>query len=305
MNSTIVTAGDKRFFWGMYLLVASMRMHGMKNPILCLVKGLSKDEEHALEQFSVKLCRSEEISLPVQAQKPSALFMGAQNAEYITWMDADCLVDGDISERLIPGTPQDILIRFRNREENRLRFRDLKTDGEIPECVKDIWREDVSESSQCKIETTCVTNVLTIHRCNLPLIEKWDRQIRAISLKGFNRCKFAYTHSSGFGISDELILNSLLAYAEIPYAISAYKLNEQKGKYLLHLGLKPKPWEMWTVPMLKYYGLVASIVKWTRQNGFCSPPLPWSFIPALKPVVYSTAFAYEVAKKAFRGVRSR
>ena len=33
-NATVVTAGDKAFAWGSFLLVASMRMNGMRQPVI-------------------------------------------------------------------------------------------------------------------------------------------------------------------------------------------------------------------------------------------------------------------------------
>ena len=305
MQSTIVTAGDKRFFWGIYLLVASIRMHSMTNPIKCLVKGLSEEEEQSLKQFDAEVYRSEELDIPIQAQKPAALYLGAKDAEYVTWIDGDCIVEGNISDFLIPAKPQEVMIRFRSFKENMLRFRHLKTDGEIPDVVKEIWREDVAEETQCRIETTSVNNVLTVHQCHLPLIERWDQQIRLISKKDPGRRALAYTHSSGSGISDELVLNSLFAFSNIPYEIGAYQLDKQRAMCLLHLSLNPKPWEMWTVPLLKYYGVVSSILKWASANGFKAPDLPWPLIPSLKPVVYSVAYAHEVAKKATRALRIR
>ena len=305
MLSTIVTAGDKRFFWGIYLLVASIRMHKMKNPIKCLVKGLSEEEEQALKQYDVEVYRSEELDIPIQVQKPAALYLGAKESAYTTWIDADCIVEGDLSDLLIPAKPQEIMIRFRNRKENILRFRDLKTEGEIPDVVKKIWQEDVAEGTECKIETTSVNNVLTIHQSNLPLIERWDQQIRLIAKKDPARRAVAYTHSSGNGISDELVLNSLFAFSGIPYEIGSYQLDTQKGKRLLHLSLNPKPWEMWTVPQLKYYGLVSTILQWAKENGFKVPDLPWSLIPHLKPVAYLVAFAHEAVRRTAHALRLR
>ena len=34
LDTTIVTAGDRAFSWGALLLVASMRMNGMRHPVV-------------------------------------------------------------------------------------------------------------------------------------------------------------------------------------------------------------------------------------------------------------------------------
>ena len=305
MSSTLVTAGDKRFFWGLYLLVASLRMHNMTNPIKCLVKGLSEGEESALEQFDVDIHRSEDVVRPLQAQKPAALLIGVAESDYVTWIDADCIVDGNVSDLLLPTSPEEIMIRFREPEENILRFNNKCMDGSIPEDVKNIWCEDVSDSRECQITSTCVTNIFTIHKCNFDLVHRWDEQIQIAIKKHSDDFSNAYTHSSGSGISDELVLCSLFAFAMPPYKFSPYRLDKEKGSSLLHLSLKPKPWELWTVPSLKYYNLVFSILEWARANDYVMPHRPWSLVPSLKPLAYSTAFLHEVARRTAHGVGLR
>ena len=305
MTTTLVTAGDKRFFWGLFLLVASVRKHGMDNPIKCLVKGLSDQEEAALAQFDVTVCRSEDIERPLQAQKPTALLLGLEDSDYATWIDGDCVVEGNISELLLPNSPNEVMIRFRDRVENKLRFQTQDEDGGIPASIQKTWREDVGEADYCNIETTCVTNAFTLHKSHKDLIHHWDTQIQHVASKHAGHFPEAYSHSSGKGISDELILNSLFGYSKANYQFTPYLLAEEADRCLLHFGLNPKPWEMWIHSTLQYYKLVFSILDWAQEKGYDMPARPLALISAYKPIAFSWAVGYEFARKTARGLRSR
>ena len=49
VNTTVVTAGDANFAWGTFLLVASMRMNGMKQPVLVGAMGWSDEMKRRVE----------------------------------------------------------------------------------------------------------------------------------------------------------------------------------------------------------------------------------------------------------------
>ena len=49
VKTTVVTAGDANFAWGTFLLVASMRMNGMKQPVLVGAMGWRDEMKRRVE----------------------------------------------------------------------------------------------------------------------------------------------------------------------------------------------------------------------------------------------------------------
>lgn len=103
-NATIVTACDKKYVWGAYLLIASVRYAGMDTTIIVSAYDLDQNEIAFLEQFpNVTVFSSGKMtSRSVCTQKPTAISLA--ETDYVTWMDADCIVTGNISSYLEPGT---------------------------------------------------------------------------------------------------------------------------------------------------------------------------------------------------------
>lgn len=293
-RTTIVTACDKNFLWGAYLLIASLRRHNVNVSISALTFGLSEEEKSLLEQFrnvEATMESGTRNSHGTQLRKPDAIL--SAGSEYITWMDADCIVTGNITKYLIaPG--QSFQIRFRSKKENVLRFKNKygspREYGSIPQSTLDVWRKDVGERDLPAIETTCVTNCFTLHRKHLDFIRRWRGQIAKLVPDITGRRESAYSY--GGRVSDELILNSLFAFSRNPPPISKYLLDTDPQAYLAHFGVAPKPWKRWHPKHLKYYDMVVSIVDWAGKVGFRTPPIPWSLKRKNRGVCHIIAFAY-------------
>ena len=50
-NNTVVTVGDINYFWGIFLLIASMRKNGMDEPVLVGAYRFTPEAAAMLEQF--------------------------------------------------------------------------------------------------------------------------------------------------------------------------------------------------------------------------------------------------------------
>jgi len=51
MDNTVVTASDMNYFWGVLMLVASMRCHGMQEPVIVCGVDYSDEAKEILQQF--------------------------------------------------------------------------------------------------------------------------------------------------------------------------------------------------------------------------------------------------------------
>lgn len=303
-DTTIVTACNRKFLWGAFLLAASLRRCGVRQRLQVLARGFTDDDVALLEQFEgVKVLVSDGTSAFAQADKPRALF-SCEDTEYITWIDADCIVNGDVSDLLLPVTPRTISIRFRATAENRLRFPATSKRGEIPEAVQAVWRADAGGGSHCRIETTCATNAFTIHRDHLPFIAAWDQLNSRIAANYGPNFPEAYRHSSGKGLSDELVLNALFAFADDAPPVSEYRLDQDPQTYLMHFGLTPKPWQGWTRESLRFYDETMAILRYCADNGYRLPqPVPRHFRFQNKIFAVAPGYGYSLSMDAARAVR--
>ncbi|MBI2424132.1 MAG: hypothetical protein HYV27_14975 [Candidatus Hydrogenedentes bacterium] len=284
VEHVIVSAANRRYFLGAYLLAASLRRAGMEEPLHLLAHGFRSEETAALEAFKAVKVHAASALDNVLNQLPlakTAALLNAPQAQHLTWIDSDCMVTGDISA-LLTSQARALMIRVRGPKENRLRFRNLhaKSDA-IPEDVLKIWRNDVGERSQPAIDSTAVTNVITFHADHVPFIHRWKDQIARIVEKHRGSSKqhrIAYQFSSGTGISDELIFNSLLAYSGLAPPIGSYPLDRDPGAMLIHFGLQPKPWQRWSPQTIRHFGLITETIDWARDAGYPLPAgLPWHF----------------------------
>ncbi|MBV9463593.1 MAG: hypothetical protein JO317_05135, partial [Verrucomicrobiae bacterium] len=177
---TIVTACDADYFWGAFLLVASLRLTGILSPIHVLEEGFSEAEKELLAQFGGLTI------LPLPAgnrrnlctRKAEAL-LGAES-EWIAWLDSDCVSIGDLRPLLIPPNGA-FQIRIRSEAETNSIYRRYyepeDKPGQIPKRILNQWRDDVGDLKEPRFLGSCVTNVLVIHRRFRSFIERWNEQI--------------------------------------------------------------------------------------------------------------------------------
>jgi len=274
-DKTVVTACDSNYLWGALLLGASLRY--FKLPVAFHVLGYDLKPLHVkiLEQLgdTKVIVVPKDDTRSVCTQKPRAIFTA--DTETIIWMDADCIVTGDVSKYLV--TPDGkFQIRFRSEEENAMVYRNLYTAsdrvGNIPTKVLAEWQNDVADKESSQINTVSETNCFVLNKSHLPFIQLWQDQMMKVipaDTKGvYNK------NSIGYSMTDESTINSLFAYSSEAPVVAEYQLDKDPDAFLAHFGLPPKPWVKWSKNNLRYYDLVIDLVKWMQDAQFILPPIP-------------------------------
>jgi lipopolysaccharide biosynthesis glycosyltransferase len=272
---TIVSAADRNYFWGLLLLTASVRNAGLDCPVHLLVRDLSKEQIASLKALGdVSI---EEID-PANRRNPCtwkpAALQGA-DAEYVAWMDADCLVIGDISKLLKPANDA-FQIRVRDTAENANTYSKLYAPGEahgpVPASVQATWQQDIDEETVPRLQTAVVTNCFVLHRRHLPFIEKWNAQIEKIMPQPdagvVNHDQPAYF------MTDESVLSSLLTFGSSVPPIADFQLDKFPEKHVAHFGVKPKPWKGWAQTTWYAYDDVMATIDYALKNCPDLPELP-------------------------------
>ncbi|MBV1883309.1 MAG: hypothetical protein KUG82_16840 [Pseudomonadales bacterium] len=271
--NTIVTACDDSYFWGAYLLIASIRFNQGIYPIIVFAHGLNQKQVSALEQFGdVKVVSSDKPYLHLS--KPDAIAEAC--TEFISWIDADCIFVGNLDRLLIPAN-RSFQIRFRRAEENYSVFKNRYTSedtlGEIPSAILKIWRDDIGERATPRYSTQCVSNCFSFHREHLPYIRRWKLQIERYSAEATSPTN---PSSTAYFMSDESVLSSLLCYGHETPATTDYRLGNANDAHLMHFGMAAKPWLRWQKRHLYYYDYVQVILRWALDQGYSQDGLPYS-----------------------------
>ena len=296
-KNTIVTACDSLYHWGAFLLIASLKFHKVKTLIHILGYQLTEREIHLLSQFSnVKVIPSNnKMQRSICTLKPDSIF--STETEWVTWMDADCIVTNNIFANF--KMQKNFIIRFREKAENREVYRNKysKNDviGSIPNIVLATWQKDVGERKTSNINTVCTTNCFMIHRSHFPFIEKWksqmDKVIPDTMSSVYDKKSLAYF------MTDESVLNSLFAFLNNSPTVSEYPFDKGVKPEVVHFGLRPKPWEAWTRRDLIYYDDIQRILDWCQKEGYEIPPLPKSFQKKYKFLFILFAYLRSIAKR--------
>ncbi|AQQ08721.1 hypothetical protein L21SP3_00511 [Sedimentisphaera cyanobacteriorum] len=302
---TVVTACDDGYLWGAFLLTASLRRFNVDCDINVRGFGLSSLSASLLEQFG-------RVNL-IQDGKDMAFngkiaALKTANEGSVTWMDSDCMVNGDVTDYL--NVPEDgIRIRFRSKEENVHRFKEDYQPGEapgsLPSLYTDNWQEDIGELREPRTESAASNCAFTIDASRMDFVEKWNSFMQEIRDSG--KQSPAYSLGlSGKRMSDELALNALLAFAEDAPEIHPHLLSNDPKALVVHFYERKKPWVIWTDSQIRHYPLVIDTLEWVKQQGFELPPkLPWTFCKSLKPAAYGSSQlfkAYSEFKKAVKKI---
>ncbi|MGZ0655059.1 hypothetical protein ACWPKS_05575 [Coraliomargarita sp. W4R72] len=274
-DCTIVSAADSHYFWGLLLLTASIRRAGLKCPVHLLVRDFAEDQIaslKALGDVSIEEMDSSNRRNPC-TWKPVAL-QGAQT-EYIAWMDADCLVIGDISRSLKPVNGE-FQIRVRDDAENANAYRKLYAQGEahgpVPAAVLATWQQDVGERLQPQLKTAVVTNCFVFHRRHLSFIEQWQQQIEKVL--PFVDGGVVNHKQAAYFMTDESVFSSLLSFGSSAPPIADFQLDKIPQSHVAHFGVKPKPWEGWAQPTWYAYDAVMDTIDYALQHCPELPALP-------------------------------
>lgn len=306
---TVVTITDRNYVLAVYILIASLRYHRVDCRINVLGVNLSAGEKRLLEQFADTAVIDGETSNSGNAatRKAEAILSARDHdTDFITLLDGDCIVTGDITPYLSPDRPG-IMSRLKTPCEDADVFRDHygaeERQGGVPENILEIWRRDVGERQESAIQNTVIGGNLTIHRDHLGFVERWQTQMREVLPSTDPGMAYDYD-SVGYFQMDESVLNSLLAFShEAPPRLD-YLFNQDKEAYVAHLGPgKPRFWELWRFDRLRYHPQIMRILEWARREGHDLPELPWTLRPLNKPFVYLGACAHQLRELARRTTR--
>lgn len=278
---TLVTAADQNYFWGLYLLAASVDRGALGDRLMIFHTGLDADSERLLTQFrrvELREFAKKESPLGLHCRKAEAMLQA--EGEYLAWLDSDCLVIGDVNEWMAPLNGQ-MQARLRTPAETIADlgrfYRAGERPGGLPQVIHKRWRADVGERDSPRIDAMVPSNVFVIHSRYKPFLEQWDRQMERVLTPGKGTLDF---DQPAYFLTDESVLNSLLAYADSAPEVAPYRLALERNRHIAHFMGSPKPWVRWLPRNLYCLPFVHDLILWLRQEGRELPPLPPSLDPA-------------------------
>ncbi len=290
IDKTVVTACDHNFVWGAVLLGLSLRYYGMDCCYHVLGYDLPESDIRILESIpNTKVFSTQKSSSrSVCTQKPMAV--ATADTEFIIWMDADCIVTGNVDKYLVCPEGK-FQIRFRSREENASVYRNHYCAGDkwgdIPMAVLEQWQKDVDDLTEPMISTVSQTNCIVMTRQHVPFIDLWKTQMFKVIPE---TTKGVYAKDSiAYSMTDESTINSLFAFSSRAPETTEYLLDKDETAYCAHFGLMPKPWQHFTLPTYRYYDQIQKFIQHARDNGIKLPPLPDSFDPKYRSREYLRA----------------
>ena len=303
MDNTIVTACDRRYLWGAYILVASLRRHGVKDLIHVLADDFTSKDKVLLEQFeSVKIISTDEKSHScMTTQKPDAILTA--DTELITWLDADLMAVGNI-EPYFRSDPTRFQIRLRGAEENQQlyarEYPPSDTRGETPKHILECWRKDVGERAEPTTTTTVNACSFVLHRDHLPFIEKYKKQMLKVLPQD---ATLEDKRNPAYFMADESVLSSLFAFGEDAPEITEYMFDKDPQAFLAHFSQKPKPWNRWSHHVLKHYDSLMEVLRWVRESEYALPAMPFSLNERNRIPCYADACFRHYCRRTLRAVR--
>lgn len=301
MNSsvTIVSACDRNFLWGAFLLAASAARSVPGVPVRLLETGFTAEDRALFAQFPQVTLQTLSAGNARNVANRKAEALLAADTDYVAWLDADCFVIGDIAEKLIP-TNNEFQIRMREPWENAWVWRNHYASGEprggLPASVAARWCEDVGQLISAQTDTTCVTNAFALHRRHLPFVREWQAQIAKVIPA--RHAGVVDNSSPAYFMTDESVFSSLLAFSRLAPPISEIQLNRDPAAHVAHFGANPKPWKRWRRQFWYCRPHVLAVLDWVRARGGATPPLPWSFRHGTRLPSFLAATAEELWMKA-------
>ncbi len=262
-STTVVTAGDSAYAWGAIMLVASMRMSGMRHPVV--VGAMEWPDE--MKRRIVSLGDVSVVNLPatrqcVACQKPIMMANDAVKTDWVCWADADGMFVGDCSEWLSGEDADEIVIR---------KYSPVPPDF-TPENLE-IWRRDVERVcgralAKSRYDTRVNTAFIIVNRKWRPFLARWKRQLDSVLPSDVG---IIMQHGTAYFQTDESVLASLLCFdPEAPMVTENYKANgsADPSRYFAHFAYNPKPWQMWNKYATRWRDLAYSAADWLVAGGF-------------------------------------
>ena len=303
IETTVVTAGDRAFAWGALILVASMRMNGMRHPVVVgTTDWTDAMKRRILSLGGVTLRELPKTRQCVACQKPLLMGCDEVGTDWVCWADSDGAFVGDCSEWLTCDTPGEIAIRKYSPPPDDFTPATLAT-----------WRRDVERFRGAALpESRYATRVnsafIVVHRKWRAFLSAWGDQIGKVLPPDV---KIIMKHGTPYFQTDESVLASLLCFApDAPKVTENYKANGSvdKSRYFAHFAYNPKPWQMWNSHSLKWRGVVAPVADWLVEKGIVkSPDIPiplrrawWPLCRAAAPLAPWVWRGMKLKRKIFR-----
>ena len=267
IRTTVVTAGDRAFAWGDFLLVASMRMNGMHHPVVVGAMDWTDEMKRLINALGgVTIHELPKSRQCVACQKP--LLMGCEEVktEWVCWADADGIFIGDCSEWLVGDDPEEIVVRKCSPPPPLLTAETLA-----------IWRKDVmalcgKALPESRLGDTTVNNpFIVLHRKWQSFLERWRIQTERVIAPDVMT---PWQKNSPYFQTDESVLGSLLCFdPDAPKVTEHYKANGSvdRTRYFAHFAYNPKPWQMWNSYTIKWHDELMQVVDWIVNKGIVKP----------------------------------
>ena len=287
IRTTVVTAGNKAFAWGAFLLVASMRMNGMKHPVIVGAMDWTPEmKQHVLELGGVTIRELPSSRQCVACQKPMLMGCEEVKTEWVCWADADAVFVGDCSEWLIGDDPEEIVVRKYSPPPPLLTAE-----------ILDAWKKDVARLCgkalpESRLGNTTVNNpFIVLHRKWRPFLERWQVQTEKVIAPDVTT---PWQKKSIYFQTDESVLGSLLCFdPDAPKVTDHYKANGSvdKSRFFAHFAYNPKPWQMWNPYSLRWHDVTMPVVDWLVAEKIVTPSeLPLSLRRGWWPIYRSIAW---------------
>lgn len=292
-TNTIVTASDKNYLWGVFMLIASMRKNNMDEPVLVFGKDYDDEAKKILSQFDdVKIVDAPFSTRSMTCRKPEAMLLA--QTEFVTWADCDGFFVDNCSEVLTPKSADEIMIRRRSEAEALiagLSVHDKNGNLMIAPFMTDTWQKDVGQRKTARLKTCCSACIMSLSMAQKKFLEHWRDHMEKFFPQG--DVGVVDNRNPAYFQTDESALNAMLCFLdEAPTPTQEFPLNH-KGTVFIHFISQPKPWIAWSRYSLRRASDYLDVVDYAISRGLKLPSkLPFALnrkyiklFPILAPFV--------------------
>ena len=281
-DNTIVTIGDINYLWGIFLLVASARKAGMREPFLVGCKRFTPRARQILQGLgNVDFVDLDNVTRSLTCYKPFTMLQA--KTRFVTWADSDAFFTGNVSGILPPRDENEIHFRLRTAAElpGQMWMKRMGVDGtDVPKQVLDVWHRDVETVGGGALPAPRFTTTGSACFCSLSLarhkafLEVWHRlQMEVLPERDVgvaDRSLMFYPQL------DESTLNACLAFwPDAPHPQKDFLMDKERTRLFVHFIAQPKPWMGWTRRAFAFFDEYVSVVEWAKAAGCALPgPVP-------------------------------
>ena len=302
-DTTVVTAGDQAYSWGVFLLAASMRRNNMPQPVVVGAMGWTDKMKSLVTALGgVTIVELPKSRLCMARQKPTMMSCDAVKTDWVCWVDSDGLFVGDCSEWLT-GTDVD---------EVRIKRCDPPPPDFTPETLA-TWQRDVRQFMgealpESRYATRVQSGVILMHKKWRGFLGRWAAQIDNILPPDAG---LVMKNRMAYFQSDESVLSSLLCFdPDAPRVSETYKFDGKvdRTRFYAHFGYNPKPWQMWNPYASRWREETFRTVEWLIANHYVKRgevPLPlrrswWPVYRCFAPAAPWVWRAKKLKRKLFK-----